>query len=497
MSNQRIASDDLERGDESSSDRTFATDDRNHVNGQADELRSEKADGGESGQDSPPKEVGFWDKSLSKTRLNVFGLWAGTTVILSAFILAVLSLYWGVLFNVEMNLNSLIVYVVDFETEPSALVGPMLTKITESIVAANRMPHLGFITVPPSAFDNDPLAVRRAVYNWEAWAAIIVNANATTLLQQAVQQGNSSFDPLGTCQIIYQSARDETTYYNYILPQLTMLQTQVTSMFGAQWTTQVLANTSIPRTTLQRAPQALNPAIGFSMFDLRPFYPPVATPAVTIGLIYLIIVAFFSFTFYLPIHMKFITPGQGHPTLKFWQLVLWRWLSTLAAYLVMSLAYSLISLAFQIPFSHDHAPETVVVEGANAFGRATFLVYWMVNFIGMGALGLACENVAMVIGQPWTAMWLIFWVITNVSTSFYAEELSPKFYNWGYAWPLHSIVEASRTLIFDLKNRLGLDFGILLAWLGVNSVLFPLCCYFMRWKTQREKKEEEGKGKEE
>jgi len=449
-----------------------------------------------------------------------------------------------------MNLNSLIVYVVNFETEPTALVGPMITKATESIIATNRQPHLGFMTVPPSAFDNDPLGVRRAVYNWEAWAAIVINSNATTLLQQAVQQGNASFDPLGTCQIIYQSARDETTYYNYILPQLTMLQSQVTSMFGKQWTTEVLSNTSIPRTTLQLAPQALNPAIGFSMFDLRPFYPPVATPAVTIGLIYLIIIAFFSFTFYLPIHMKFITPGQGHPTLKFWQLILWRWISTLVAYLVMSLAYSLISLAFQIPFSHDHAPETIVAEGANAFGRATFVVYWMVNFIGMAALGLACENVAMVIGQPWTAMWLIFWVITNVSTSFYAEELSPKFYNWGvcispyfpstgplsfflplpssffpssphlfaappplsspptppslfphrccptdassqYAWPLHSVVEASRTLIFDLKNQLGLDFGILLAWVGINSALFPLCCYCMQWKTQKAKKKEQ------
>lgn len=37
----------------------------------------------------------------------------------------------------------------------------------------------------------------------------------------------------------------------------------------------------------------------------------------------------------------------------------------------------------------------------------------------MIALGLACENVAMIVGQPWTGLWLIFWVITNVSTSFY------------------------------------------------------------------------------
>ena len=50
---------------------------------------------------------------------------------------------------------------------------------------------------------------------------------------------------------------------------------------------------------------------------------------------------------------------------------------------------------------------------------------------GMGALGLACENVAMIIGQPWTSMWLIFWVITNVSTSFYAIETAPAFFRWG------------------------------------------------------------------
>ncbi len=62
------------------------------------------------------------------------------------------------------------------------------------------------------------------------------------------------------------------------------------------------------------------------------------------------------------------------------------------------------------------------------YGRGTFPVYWMLNFIGMIALGLACENVAMVVGQPWTGLWLIFWVITNVSTSLYDIDLAPIFY---------------------------------------------------------------------
>jgi hypothetical protein len=40
-----------------------------------------------------------------------------------------------------------------------------------------------------------------------------------------------------------------------------------------------------------------------------------------------------------------------------------------------------------------------------------------------------------------------------------------------------------------------LNFGILFAWVAVNSVLFPFCCYFMRHMTakgaKKEKKEQE------
>jgi len=80
----------------------------------------------------------------------------------------------------------------------------------------------------------------------------------------------------------------------------------------------------------------------------------------------------------------------------------------------------------------------MVANPATAYGKGSFPVYWMLNWVGMISLGLACENVAMVVGMPWTAFWLIFWVITNVSTSFYSIILAPGFYAWGYAWPLHN-----------------------------------------------------------
>jgi hypothetical protein len=158
----------------------------------------------------------------------------------------------------------------------------------------------------------------------------------------------------------------------------------------------------------------------------------------------------------------------------------------------------MISVAFQIPFwpepwDHVTSPPSW---GATAYGKGTFPVYWMLNWVGMSGLGLACENVAMIIGQPWTAIWLIFWVITNVSTSFYAIELSPGFYHWGYAWPLYHIVQASRQLLFNLHSRIGLNFGVLFVWAAIGSALFPLCCYFQRWNMERQQRQKEKDGEE-
>jgi hypothetical protein len=198
--------------------------------------------------------------------------------------------------------------------------------------------------------------------------------------------------------------------------------------------------------------------------------------------------------------MQYMSP-KGHPPLKFPQLIGWRWAATITAYLFLSLAYSFVSMAFQINFfsTNPITSETQVTmmeygmfillsikcteadsKPGNpvAYGHGTFPVYWMLNFFGMIALGLACENIAMVVGQPWMGLFLIFWVITNVSTSFYDIEIAPGFYRWGYAWPLHSIVEGSRQILFGLHSRIGLDFGILIAWGAVNTAFFPFCCWF-------------------
>jgi len=72
--------------------------------------------------------------------------------------------------------------------------------------------HLGFESMPPSAFNNDPIAVRQAVYDFKAWAAVIINPNATAMLYSAIRNGNASYDPLGAIQLVYSDSRDDTNW---------------------------------------------------------------------------------------------------------------------------------------------------------------------------------------------------------------------------------------------------------------------------------------------
>lgn len=143
-------------------------------------------------------------------------------------------------------------------------------------------------------------------------------------------------------------------------------------------------------------------------------------------------------------------------------MLLWRLMSNFVAYFILSFFYSLVPLAFGIPFSNSRGLETEVVMNANAYGKASFVVYWMLNWVGMTALGLPSENMAMVMGAPWSALWLTFWVISNVSTGFYPLDLAPGFYTWGYIWPLHrskfAITDHVHTRVFhNGANVLAMD----------------------------------------
>lgn len=88
-------------------------------------------------------------------------------------------------------MSALTVAVVSFDDASQPLLGHAVIQATE-MEAKSPMPHLGYVTRSPSEYNNDPMAVRRDVYDQNIWAAVIVNQNATSLLQAAVDTGNAT-----------------------------------------------------------------------------------------------------------------------------------------------------------------------------------------------------------------------------------------------------------------------------------------------------------------
>jgi len=221
--------------------------------------KEEQSNGGDSeqGKGGPPQPVGFFDHSLSHVRKDIFSKWLLTTVTLMVFILGVLSIYWACLFRVEENLSNLVVYVVDMDAQVAPyntsgitpLVGPVITDLARSMVASGS-PTIGWGPLFAADFDYDPIAVRQAVYNFDAWAAIIINPNATALLYEAVQTGNTSYDPMGACQLVYQDSRDDTIWFDFLAPIIQPFMMQAQEMVGRQWASTMLQQATSNQTLL-------------------------------------------------------------------------------------------------------------------------------------------------------------------------------------------------------------------------------------------------------
>ncbi|PWW71890.1 hypothetical protein C7212DRAFT_366933 [Tuber magnatum] len=380
--------------------------------------------------------VGFFDRSIRRKRNGIIKKWAGMTLLIGVFMLAFLSLFWGVLSRTYQNLPVLGVIVVDFDspTHEAALIGPAVLRAAKSRNTL-RPPRLGYIVEPPDEYPDGEMQVRRVVYEQKHWAAISIACNAT-------------------------GRPGEVDGVVDLLPYLDDLKSEVVHGFSEVWIPRVVHDEGLRR-NMVRVPLAVNPGFGFRMINLRPFDVPVAIPAVSVGLLCI--------------------PPLALPR------------ATLTTYFFLSLAYSLVPLSFQIPFSRSSLPQTTPGGASNY----SFPVYWMLNWVGMSSLGLPSENMSMVLGPPWFALWLIFWAITNVSTSFYPLVLAPGIYRFGYAWPLHNIVQATRSIVFDVRSEIGRNFGVLFAWVCVSILLFPICAMVARRRTERGRVKEEMRVREE
>ncbi|KAI9650519.1 hypothetical protein NHQ30_000535 [Ciborinia camelliae] len=123
------------------------------------------------------------------------------------------------------------------------------------------------------------------------------------------------------------------------------------------------------------------------------------------------------------------------------------------------------SMAPAIPSTAEAATEIGTISG--------YPIYWMLSWVSMTAFGLTIENFNNILGMPFTPVFFVFWVISNVTTGFYPTEILSNFYKWGIVWPLRHDIMGARAIIYGTKNNLRQNFGVLMGWVLISLLLLP------------------------
>lgn len=392
---------------------------------------------------SSQKRHGFFSSGFSDLRKKVIFLFIRNWLIISTFMLLIFSIYWGAIYDRQSNFHNFKFMVVNEDLQ----VGDIPPLIGESVVyyaRSNETRYYGtyeiynsqnftekFNSLKHTSNDDGSFNITKAiqilVHHQHTWGVVHVQPNTTYSLYSAFKQSNSSFSFLQATPVyfFYETGRDFLSMSSIVVPIIELFRINFTPTYVTKTITHPLINflTSEEKSNLvSNASDLISNIPNISLYDFFPVANSVLLAPMQVGMIYLIIIAFFNFNFFASVHQIIVSH------LKISHFIIYRLVSAQFSYLILSLPMSLVSLAFQIDF-------TVT------YGRAGFFIFWMTNYLTMSAVGGANENMAMLIFPifpPLLGFWLLWWVIMNISTAFFTFVTMSKFYRVGYLFPLHN-----------------------------------------------------------
>ncbi|KAI5474766.1 response to drug-related protein [Pseudohyphozyma bogoriensis] len=438
------------------------------------------------------ERVGFSDSRLADARKALFkSFWIvllGTTV----FMWICLPVYWGTYYRQEENLQRLGVGIIDLDTPACAAVspartptlGPALTSLAQAQLSSSPY-HLGYEILDTTQFDlstgtgGSPRGVvahewaEKAVLNEDYFGIIIVSANATLLAVDTfgdLMTGATpaAYDGSGALRLYWDESRSFDTVDEWVGPGMTNLTATAIPMGAAALFSQLMQIAEADFTQAEYAAvdqsalaSVLAVPFGQSTYNLRPLNAYAGIAATTIGMIYLLIFTFLVTAAWNGARMAV------EPRLKLSHLIALRLLVPITGYLFISLSVALISVAFGVPFD-------------NYYTKGGFVIFWMMLWVTQVAMGLMMELALTLLGPQYTAFFLIFWVILNVSTAFLDLGDLANFYSYGFIMPAWNAVSAAKSIAFGTKNHLVQNFAVNIGWIIVGLIALPLTVAWQR-----------------
>jgi len=411
------------------------------------------------------KDVRPTEKSTGKQLLQGF-------VLITAILWICLPIFWGSNWLLVRFLNRLTITTVNFEGA-NGLVGPVLTQLAEQTNNAPMDPHLGIAIRTAESYPGGVDQVKEDIGYSRYWGAVVVYPNCTSTWESCVASGNTSYDPTGCIGVFWSTARFYQVTLLYIRPLMNELASKVAKQASQQAVQQFLnanGGNAGAIALAAAAPQALATPFSSHQNDLRPINEWAVAAPFEAALIYYLILSFILAAWGNAARQK----AGFNQKLTFPSLVLWRIGVPMVFYFWLSLNFSLLFKAYQIPTEAS-------------YGRGGFMVLWMLNWITLAAVGLALESIVALLTPEFAPFFLIFWIISNITSSFQPIEAMQQFYRWMRILPFYNAVEGYKVITHATRegHRIGLNFGVLIAFAAVCCVGLTL---FMIVERKREEK---------
>ncbi|KAG8692181.1 hypothetical protein FRC08_009958 [Ceratobasidium sp. 394] len=404
-----------------------------------------------------------FDPRIAHLRKIYMKIMLGTLMLTIVMMWICVPVYWGSLARSATHAPSLKTWVIDRD---GGEVGQAVVQGLLATTQGGTKQHLGWRQIPADQVDD----VAYAIVDEQAWGAVVINPGATARLAAARASGNSSYNPMSAITFYYAQARNEQATGSYVSPLTIQALTQTLQQFNAKSAATYLSSVAGNATALaalSAAPQTLSPGIWWATENLRPYNAPVATALTLVGQIYLCIFAF------IITMSNDAARGVLGPFLRLRSYLALRLLVPLTLYLPLSLAFAMISLPFHAPF------------GTKYTYAGGFFLYFFYTYIGMAALGLSTEAMVTILTPRFMSFFLIPLIIANVAVATLPFELQPRFYEYGHAFPVFNNTQAVRTILFNTKNHLGLNAGVIIGWCVLSCITIPLFTVIMRRRDVR------------
>lgn len=342
-------------------------------------------------------------------------------LIMATLCLGIFSIYWGSAVGRNGRLVNLKYLVV---IEDNGVIGSAF----EELISTPEVRHYGtfhifnsssWMEITNKSGRDSEQEIISEIHKQNYWTALYVKPDASQNWIDAVNSGSDSYNVSNsTINNFYETGRDFNGMNSYVTPNVKLIEEMW--LHGQPQVTERLLQSANPTENSWRV---ISAPISFTHYDFVPFTDPVLVAPSQVGLIYMIIVTFFQINFFADIHKEVAHQGIKKP-----HYIIYRLSTAMISYLILSLTFGLVTIACQVDF-------TVT------FGKSGFLVYWLIAFLTMIAVGTVNEIMALLlimVYPPILGFWLLFWVISNITPAFVPIALSPEFYRYGYALPIYN-----------------------------------------------------------